>query len=488
MRQHKAFFLLMLIGLMVNAQTTINLHGKVSNQTGKPIANAVVLVLGQDLKDTTGPDGSFLITKGTVSVLPILKPQSKVVSLDKGFLELCLPEPSLVKIEIFDVKGNLLTKEVSENVLKGFYRFNFAQPSRAEMLLVIRVTIGRDEMTFRYLPLHNGNYLVNQPTAKRASIKENGLAKIAAVNDTLKITAPGYTAALKAITSYDQEINITLDSSVSNGKNPPCPSGGCGKELSDLKSGAYTITSAGLSRKYTIDIPAGYDKNKPYRLIFGMHCMGMHMDFVVSNKYYELKTYADKENVQCIYVAPEGYSDDSPWRISDNKDHIFFGDMLKLFKEKLCVDTSRIFCCGFSYGAMVSYSLSLDFAKQLRAVATYAPANWNIWLPTNTHDPIAYYQTTGTTDNLCTWVNSDAKKEGGKYCVLQHIEDNGCTAPATIPTATSSTHLSTEFSGCKDGYPVVFGSFQGGHANTAKDPGSSVNWIAKETWDFFMRF
>jgi poly(3-hydroxybutyrate) depolymerase len=162
--------------------------------------------------------------------------------------------------------------------------------------------------------------------------------------------------------------------------------------------------------------------------------------------------------------------------------------MLKLFKEKLCVDTTRIFCCGFSYGAMVSYSLSLDFAKQLRAVATYAPANWNIWLPTNTHDPIAYYQTTGTSDDLCKWVNSDARKEGGKYCVLQHIEDNGCTAPATIPTATSGKHVSTEFSGCNAGYPVKFGSHNGGHQGTASDAGSSVNWIAAETWEFFMRF
>ena len=53
----------------------------------------------------------------------------------------------------------------------------------------------------------------------------------------------------------------------------------------------------------------------------------------------------------------------------------------RLFKDKLSVDTSRIFCCGFSFGAMVTYSLSLDFQKDLRAVACYAPANWNIYLP-----------------------------------------------------------------------------------------------------------
>jgi len=271
-------------------------------------------------------------------------------------------------------------------------------------------------------------------------------------------------------------------------KNPPCPSAGCGKELGDFKSGTYTMTSAGLSRKYTIDIPANYDKNKPYRLIFAMHMMGGNMKTMVNNKFYGLKTYADKDHVPVIFVAPEGNSDRSPWRTRDDKDHVFFADMLALFKDKLSVDTSRIFCCGFSYGAMVTYSLSVDFQKDLRAVACYAPANWNIYLPTNKHLPLAFYSTTGTNDGICRYVNSDARKQGGKYCVLTHLEDNGVTELPEIPIATTPKHVTTEFKGCKEEYPVVFGSFVGAHTDNARDPGSNVNWIAKETWDFFMRF
>ena len=44
--------------------------------------------------------------------------------------------------------------------------------------------------------------------------------------------------------------------------NAPTPSTGYGKDLGDFKSGIYTITSAGLERQYTIDIPKNYDKNK----------------------------------------------------------------------------------------------------------------------------------------------------------------------------------------------------------------------------------
>lgn len=271
-------------------------------------------------------------------------------------------------------------------------------------------------------------------------------------------------------------------------KNPPVPSAGCGKELGEFKSGIYTMTSAGLSRQYTIEIPDDYDKNKPCRLIFAMHMMGGHMDTMVHNRFYGLKTLAERDHVPVIFVAPEGYTDRSPWRMRDDRDHVFFGDMLALFKDKLSVDTSRVFCCGFSFGAMVTYSLSLDYQKDLRAVACYAPANWNIYLPANRHNPIAFYSTTGTGDGTCRWINSDERRQGGKYCVLTHLEDNGLKDLPEIPIATTRTHLTTEFKGCPEEYPVVFGSFVGGHTDSARDPGSDVNWIAKETWDFFMRF
>ena len=297
-------------------------------------------------------------------------------------------------------------------------------------------------------------------------------------------TVPFAVIALAILTSCS---TVRVDASREL-KNAPIPSAGCGKELGDFKSGTYTMMSAGLERKYTIDIPANYDKNKPYRLIFAMHMMGGHMDTMVKNKFYGLKTYAERDHVPVIFVAPEGYSDGAPWRMRDDKDHVFFADMLALFKDKLSIDTSRIFCCGFSFGAMVTYSLSLDFQKDLRAVACYAPANWNIYLPTNTHERIAFYSTTGTADGTCKWINSDARKQGGKYCVLTHLEDNGVKELPEIPLATTATHVTTEFKGCPKEYPVIFGSFKGGHTDTMRDPGSNINWISKETWDFFMRF
>ena len=120
-------------------------------------------------------------------------------------------------------------------------------------------------------------------------------------------------------------------------KNAPIPSAGRGKELVEFQTGIHTntITSAGLTRQYIIDIPANYDRNKPYRLIFAMHMMGGNMNTMVKNKFYGLKTYAERDHVPVIFVAPQGYTDRMPWRGRDDKDHVFFADMLALFKDKL---------------------------------------------------------------------------------------------------------------------------------------------------------
>jgi len=62
------------------------------------------------------------------------------------------------------------------------------------------------------------------------------LARLAAIVDTLKVTAAGFQTKTVTITSYDnQQQNISLDSSGS--KNAPGPSIGCGKTFSTLKSG-----------------------------------------------------------------------------------------------------------------------------------------------------------------------------------------------------------------------------------------------------------
>ena len=43
-----------------------------------------------------------------------------------------------------------------------------------------------------------------------------------------------------------------------------------------------------------------------------MHMMGGNMQTMVDQNFYGLKTYAERDGVPVIFVAPEGYTDRSP--------------------------------------------------------------------------------------------------------------------------------------------------------------------------------
>jgi poly(3-hydroxybutyrate) depolymerase len=223
--------------------------------------------------------------------------------------------------------------------------------------------------------------------------------------------------------------------------------------------------------------------NKPYRYFWVSHGQGGNATDTRGRAYYELKTLADAAKDPAVFVAGSGLG--GAW---GQKDHAFFDDVLAFVKQNVCIDTTRVFATGFSFGGMYTYSLSLNHQKDIRAAVGMAPVNYVIYLPANTHQPIAWMQTTGMSDNTCPWVQGNSTTQGGKYCAIQHATDNGCTIPANVPTWQSGKHLCYDFAGCKAGYPVKACTFNGAHTRTAMDPGSNANWIPEESWAFFTQF
>jgi serpin B len=210
------FCLFILVGSLANAQT-INVCGKVVNNVGVPISGAIVSLVHQGLKDTTGPDGVYSFSKNTAVKLPSLPPANEQISLKRGTLELSLTHPSLVKIEIFDVKGILLEKRFLQKTGAGLYCLNIAKNCRAANLFLIHVSTGSREITFPYLSLNTGKYTVNSSVESPSPIGGK-LAKIAVsdIIDTLKATAPGYSANAVVISYYYwaadyMVVNLTLN-------------------------------------------------------------------------------------------------------------------------------------------------------------------------------------------------------------------------------------------------------------------------------------
>jgi len=306
--------------------------------------------------------------------------------------------------------------------------------------------------------------------------------------------------------------------------NAPVPSKGCGMTDGQKKitmggssvpmglatSTVLNITSGGMKREYVIDIPANYDPTHPHRLIFswhqvggsdidnayGLHPAGGGNNFDAQHyAFFGLRREADAANTPVIIVAPNGIGG-TPWDYT--RDVVLFDDLLALVDANLCIDDSRVFTTGFSFGAMMSYALSVTRQTKLRAAVVMSGVEYN--LPGEPKDsnaaPIAYMGTNGMSDTTCPWDNKSGK--GGKYCALTHAMDNGCTIPSgnNIPTTTvgSKKYVCYDFMGCKAGYPVKACTFDGGHTPSSVDDGSSTAddglkaFIPGLAWQFISQF
>ncbi len=295
--------------------------------------------------------------------------------------------------------------------------------------------------------------------------------------------------------------------------NPPVLSSGCGTDgKSALLAGGQSVngglpTSTQLyiqsnnqNREYIIDIPTDYDNNKPYRLFYTSHWIGSTDNAVATGDhfmanqsvnnwaYYGLHRQARLAGESAIFVAPQ--SDGQIWQEKDNR--FLFNDILQKVTSSLCIDESRVFATGFSFGGMITYSLSTNHQQQIRAAVGIAPANFNIWLPNPLpRDPIAWMSTTGMSDGTTPWERNGV---GAKFAAEQRAQDNGCTA-ANIPTwnqSSPSRHICYDYQGCKENYPVKVCTFDGGHDPAPHDGGGGNDglntWIPSESWNFFMQF
>jgi hypothetical protein len=199
------------VGLAISAET-INLRGKVTNQDGKAVKGAIIKLAAKDLVDTTDDQGKFAFSV-EVSARERLNnmPDREKVTIEKGSVMFSLTKAELVKIEVFDMSGNLLKKELNHYASAGEYRYNLSFKPSAAGMAAVRVSIGGKSTTFRYLLSSNKNYIVTSASSAMPT-PVRGLAKIKAAVDTISVSATGYVTKVVPVNSYDDELNVTIDS------------------------------------------------------------------------------------------------------------------------------------------------------------------------------------------------------------------------------------------------------------------------------------
>ncbi len=289
---------------------------------------------------------------------------------------------------------------------------------------------------------------------------------IAAATATLVLSSVSGAGASTPAVSADQTTQATTP--------------GCGKAPT-LRNGKLTIQSGGKSRSFILSIPDNYDNTKQYRLVFGFHWYGGTAEQVAGGgsdgdvyAHYGLRRLA---NNTTIFVAPQGLN--NGWANPGGEDVRFVDDMISRIGGDLCVDTTQVFALGFSYGAGMSVALACARPAVFRAIVSIAGGEISGCAGGTT--PVAFMGIHGLGDNIA----------GGRALRDKWVRTNGCTPQnAPEPTRGSNTHITTYYSGCKAGYPVVWAPFDGGHQQGPVDgcagcESGARSWVKSEVWKFF---
>jgi poly(3-hydroxybutyrate) depolymerase len=278
------------------------------------------------------------------------------------------------------------------------------------------------------------------------------------------------------------------------GSGAAVPSAGCGKTPTLKNSPTTTIsynniTSSGMSRRYILRYPSDYDNTHPYRLVLAYHWNTGSAAQVFDCNQESIKCYTTQSpfyglwnlsNNSTIFIAPDGLN--AGWANSNGQDVTLTDDILKQVEDDLCIDKSRIFANGFSYGAGMSFALACARPDVFRAVGIYSGGQLSGC--SGGTSPVAYYATHGEDDGTL-------QISGGRTMRDKFVKNNGCTAMSPPePANNSGSHTCTSYEGCSAGHPVRWCAFDGsnGHDPSPKDPGQSMTWNPAEAWKFFTQF
>ncbi len=273
--------------------------------------------------------------------------------------------------------------------------------------------------------------------------------------------------------------------SASGGATAAASTAGCGKTAT-LTSGTHTIQSSGANRTYILSIPSNYDRNHPYRLMFGLHWLnGTANDVATGDSdgaawaFYGQKQLS---NNSTIFVAPQGI--DNGWANTGGRDLTLVDDLTRLVEGDLCVDTTQLFALGWSYGGAMSYAIACARPTVFRAVAVFSGANLSGC--SGGTQPVAYFGIHGIHDSVLNISNGRSLRD-------TFVRNNGCTAQnPREPAQGSLTHIVTTYAGCRPGYPVQWAAFDGDHTPDPVDGSTATSgirtWTSAAVFSFFAQF
>lgn len=234
----------------------------------------------------------------------------------------------------------------------------------------------------------------------------------------------------------------------------------------DTAGSPCTIEANGREREYYVVLPAEYDANRAYPVVFQFHPLG-------GNAEQGMNMYNFRSNLpEAIYVTPDGLTSGQfqGWSNTDGEDEELTRNIVAAIETQYCIDKSRYFSGGFSFGGSMSYTAALCMDDIFRAVGIMAGAPISGAGSCEPEHPVAAWINHGTADEALPITMSTPLRD-------ELVAKNGCdgTSRPVEPAPCVA------YDNCANGYPVIWCE--------QADVGHAIpSYGAKAITDFFKQF
>jgi len=236
---------------------------------------------------------------------------------------------------------------------------------------------------------------------------------------------------------------------------------GCGKDVAD-PIGEYKVhdlTVKGTPRKYWTKLPTGYDKSKPWPIVFYGPGCGLSSQKSEDSQ-LDASTKSTAILVFMAYNAPSKSCFETG--IADSPDPVYFGQALDEVQAGYCTDKGKVFVSGYSSGGWFANLLSCTHGDRIRAIGTVA-GGLTAALPATCKGSVSGIAYAGLQDST----NPITKIENGKDTGSGAGRDrllavNGCTNETA--DWDPKWPFCKVYNKCKAGYPVVWCAENAGHS------------------------
>lgn len=246
---------------------------------------------------------------------------------------------------------------------------------------------------------------------------------------------------------------------------------------------AVNIKVGNKTRKYRLYVPNNVKENTA--LVFCLHGTGGSSDNkqpsfdAIANADGIIVVYGHGENVRFPFFGNmelPGWNSTGEW--SGDVDYI--KAIIEDVASKYSIDRKRIYCCGFSNGGMMTYTVANLLGDVFAAYASISgyPIN-EFHLHHTGARPVPFLHIHGTNDDL-------VKSSLVSKIIDNMVARNGCN-PVPETTTKSGKFTKKVYAAGEGGFPIVFYSINGmGHSpeTNATEEGNA----SKTMWNFMKQY